>query len=509
MSGEVQEGKLIAKGGEAILERVSKWLGRPSLTAEEAAVVRAAQQENPAASVGELANEVKARLEAEAPVGVTPEQPPTGAEAAAKPAGWLRNNPKKAAAGAAGLGLASYGATGGWGDSEPAPPVGPIQPTPESGATSTTVSTTEGTKQGGPTEPVLEAPEARSPVKQALDALEAPPTFEARPLVLKDRITVVGDDGKPKEVSPEEVLNTAIKETMVTTARLAQEYKTSSNVMDKRELLEGMIRGLSMIAAGAYGLKHGVDLGGAKFDATDWTAKQQLLMQQYAAQRQAAMDDLGVRKLTYDSLRDKLNSENDRIKTIWTAESQELERAAKERDDRNKNAVIKWNAGMDMAKLTEQITQHAEDLALGYKKLQVERANSQDATEIRRLTTRMTGLGDQKKTVDAFNKTMQLREHAKGDKSIYDNQLIELNSRYFQQTGQLLLPTTFEFVTKPATVFGKEIPGTGGDSVSTGEIAKASMTARRGEGGDTSAAKPPVYQNGVKYEWNPKTGKYE
>lgn len=82
----------------------------------------------------------------------------------------------------------------------------------------------------------------------------------------KDRIKALEDEAAKLP----EARKSTWEDEVAATKAWAEEAK---NNLDKREFIEKITQAVGQLAAGWYGLKHGMDMSGLQFDKTDWQAK--------------------------------------------------------------------------------------------------------------------------------------------------------------------------------------------------------------------------------------------
>lgn len=164
-------------------------------------------------------------------------------------------------------------------------------------------------------------------------------------------------------------------------------YERTKDSNASKALWEGIIQGLGHLAAGVYGLRTGLNLGGLKFDKTDWDKKQQAAMLELQQAIDKAKDVRAVKgqKLDRDYQRslDKMKQNqqlNDQALTV-AVNNARLEDAAKERklrqsieNQRAKTELLqKALSGKDSATVTkikelEKLEKRLFDLNKAYGK---------------------------------------------------------------------------------------------------------------------------------------------
>jgi hypothetical protein len=156
-----------------------------------------------------------------------------------------------------------------------------------------------GTRQGGEPpagEPPMAEPATPTPVetgkkddKPKYDDAPKPPKLTFQPAKAKldsvvvpsvddpeyNRKMAVDVDGERVEMTPLEAQQRWAEMEALEIARKESEYRAETDAARAGALWAEIIRGVAALAAGAYGIKNGVDMSGAKFDPIDWVARQE------------------------------------------------------------------------------------------------------------------------------------------------------------------------------------------------------------------------------------------
>jgi hypothetical protein len=83
------------------------------------------------------------------------------------------------------------------------------------------------------------------------------------------------------------------------------EYATEKNAIKQKQLWESIIHGLGYLAAGVYGMKSGVNMGGLKFEPSDWASQ-------------------------YNSAKDMLDAASNNAKSVFQANKEGIEQSNKQ-----------------------------------------------------------------------------------------------------------------------------------------------------------------------------------
>ena len=195
-------------------------------------------------------------------------------------------------------------------------------------------------------------------------------------------------------------------------ARAQTAYEQTKNSDAAKALYEGIIRGIGHLAAGVYGLRTGLNLGGMQFDKTDWEAKQRANREELQQAINKAKDVRIVKgeKLdrAYQRSLDKLkqNQQLNEMALSKATTDARLEDAAKERQLRqyieNQRAIEamldraakgKDSKTVDKIKQLEKLEKRLFDLNKAYGKKETEETLELLKTETQRYQTMAKELG--------------------------------------------------------------------------------------------------------------------
>lgn len=94
-------------------------------------------------------------------------------------------------------------------------------------------------------------------------------------------------------------------------AKAASEVAGAS--IERRELIETITNAIGSVVAGMYGMKHGLDLSGAKFNKTDWNAKLDMLNKQLQQNIAVLKDQHGIDQAIIDEKKDALMQDKETL----------------------------------------------------------------------------------------------------------------------------------------------------------------------------------------------------
>lgn len=208
---------------------------------------------------------------------------------------------------------------------------------------------------------------------------------------------------------------------------IAAEYKATKDQQAKQQLWEGLISGLGAIASGMYGLKHGIDMSGVKFDRTNWDAKAAAAREDWIAGRMAAEKDYELSKSIIDQKRKgKLDN--------WEINQKLYENAAREAQRRDDMSYKSAGLGLEAQKLGAQMENWKEEAANRKAELMLKIKQGSGDKTMQNLI-----LGK----IDDFDKT--LATYGKNEDDLSLQTLKRLNGEINKLTGAPLVPeSSFE-----------------------------------------------------------------
>lgn len=208
---------------------------------------------------------------------------------------------------------------------------------------------------------------------------------------------------------------------------VAAEYKATKDQQAKQQLWEGLISGLGAIASGMYGLKHGLDMSGVKFDRTNWDAKATAAREDWIAGRMAAEKDYELSKSIIDQKRKgKLDN--------WEINQKLYENAAREAQRRDDMSYKSAGLGLEAQKLGAQMENWKEEATNRKAELMLKIKQGSGDKTMQNLI-----LGK----IDDFDKT--LATYGKNEDDLSLQTLKRLNGEINKLTGAPLVPeSSFE-----------------------------------------------------------------
>lgn len=208
---------------------------------------------------------------------------------------------------------------------------------------------------------------------------------------------------------------------------VAAEYKATKDQQAKQQLWEGLISGLGAIASGMYGLKHGIDMSGVKFDRTNWDEKAKAAREDWIAGRMAAEKDYELSKSIIDQKRKgKLDN--------WEINQKLYENAAREAQRRDEMSYKSAGLGLEAQKLGAQIENWKDEAATRKAELMIKLKESGGDKTLQKIIM---------DKIDDFDKT--LAAYGKNEDDLSLQTLKRLNGEINKLTGAPLVPeSSFE-----------------------------------------------------------------
>jgi hypothetical protein len=208
---------------------------------------------------------------------------------------------------------------------------------------------------------------------------------------------------------------------------VAAEYKLTKDQQAKAQLWEGLVNGMAAIAAGMYGMKHGLDMGGVKFNYTDWQKRADSAREDWMAGRMAAEKDYEMSKSLIEG---KKKGKYDN----WQVNQKLFENAVGEAERRDRMSAKNADLGMDTKRLNMQAQKMAEDSKIARAELMIKlKESGGDKAAQKALAERISD----------FDKTLALYGKNSDDLSLQT--LKRLNGEISQLTGAPLVPeSSFE-----------------------------------------------------------------
>jgi len=360
---------------------------------------------------------------------------------ASKAGKWNKKKAAAVAAGAVGTGGLLYGVLKDDAkDMETAPPQ-PLDDETESGYLSVTKEAT--TKAGVPDETQLSFGQLTEYMIEP-DLEEVPNLDPAKIPDMKEAISEY---------------NRVVNEAMTLYRQEKKDIKT-------KQLWEGIIHGVALMAAGAYGLKTGNYATGVKFDPTDWSAQLTASRAELEAGLNQARTVLDISDKQAERERQVWESNRQRRKDIIDANAQVRKNVLE--DKQFKAMVQKGN--IDIKMKTKELEQEDKKIAI----MEADK-KAQAASAMAKFSTTATD-----KESKVMKEVMKL---------LYDNELKDAGAQkeavmaaasMLQEAGMQLPP---DFITKPGLIYGT-------NSVTPSELMERITRLRYGTGGDTASPKP-------------------
>jgi hypothetical protein len=362
----VEAGALVPAGPRGLVPPTTAAKARPALDHAPSTDVNpvAARYEEPAQSTALARTTQPEVMDAEI-VGGTPPPPGVG---------------KKVAAGAALLGGA--GATSYWAskDDEPAEP----SPKP-----------VEDSAQGA--DPLAgakmpEPPAAPGGQIKADDFVRNLPSWKPAAYAgpgapeLTDAVTIDG-----KQVRPVDLMAKAQQDLVAATNKLAAEYRAERDTLKQRELFEGIVQAVGHLAAGWYGMRHGVDMSGVKFNVTDWVSQQEALRRHYDALGGMEKDKFGAAEKT-------AAAGERQIEQDWRRNSQLYEAAVRKWNADNENSFRSWQGQVKDVELKNQVTHWNKQAELEEQRIQAALLKGETEASRKDLLDKLRQLAEDKKS---------------------------------------------------------------------------------------------------------------
>lgn len=119
---------------------------------------------------------------------------------------------------------------------------------------------------------------AKEPVKEPVkEVVEEPEPKSIKDVDLSKRVVVEDED---EVISP---LEKSLNQLQAANAAAVDEYRKEKSNIKRRQMWEAIVNGVGLMAAGAYGLKTGLNMGGLKLDKTNWDAEYRAAKSMYDA----------------------------------------------------------------------------------------------------------------------------------------------------------------------------------------------------------------------------------
>lgn len=169
------------------------------------------------------------------------------------------------------------------------------------------------------------------------------------PITIRDGETgdvVLDENGQPKTMTPAAAIQAYAEMQAREINQKYAEYRKEADQARAGALWAEVIRGVAALAAGAYGMRHGVDMSGVKFDPIDWIARQE-------AARRGHETAVASTKDKYDALSkaaaaseaaDKAVFQQDmaRVQALTAQNQDAIQQANSENAAREANARLKF-----------------------------------------------------------------------------------------------------------------------------------------------------------------------
>lgn len=221
-----------------------------------------------------------------------------------------------------------------------------------------------------------------------------------------------------KQVEPQDqstaVLKQALDEHRGVMNSLVAEYKAAKSDIDRRELWEGIVQGLALMASGLYGLRNNVDMSGVKLSPTDWEDKRKLELAQLREFSDQADKQFGNSKDYATSLHQQAKEEGDRLDKDWAQNAKLYEAAARAYNEKVGETAKVWETKYQDAHLQNDVAYKKAELSLQSAKLEDMAKRTENQAQKAQLLQRAKTSDQAAKMLTNFNAGMA---RAAGEKS--------------------------------------------------------------------------------------------
>lgn len=188
---------------------------------------------------------------------------------------------------------------------------------------------------------------------------------------------LLDDQGAPKKVTGLEAFQQYAEWQAAELNRQYAEYKREADAAKSAAMWTEILRGVAALGMGMYGMKHGVDMSGYKFDPIDWVARQE-------AERRGYEAGVVTTKEKYKALADVAARRDDQDAADFTRNMQRLA-AIEAKNDR----IIRQNQAAHQQKTDkDRLKLETSRVALEWRKLGA--AGKVDKPEVVKLKTAVT-----------------------------------------------------------------------------------------------------------------------
>lgn len=193
------------------------------------------------------------------------------------------------------------------------------------------------------------------------------PQFTESTMVIRDPATgevVTDEQGQAKRMTGLEAFQKYAELQARDIDRQTQEYRAEKDAAKAAAMWTEILRGIAALGAGMYGIKHGVDMSGYKFDPIDWVARQEAERKGYESgvastrEKYQALSDVAKAHTESDAL--EFNRRMQKFQAIEAKNANELARMNADRDyeiQRKRLANEAWSIGAQWAAVNAKASQ--------------------------------------------------------------------------------------------------------------------------------------------------------
>jgi hypothetical protein len=184
-------------------------------------------------------------------------------------------------------------------------------------------------------------------------------------LKLPDTINING-----QEVRPIDLMQHAQERLEASLNSLADQYRKEGDALKQREIWEGLVQGIGLIAAGAYGMHNGVDMSGVKFQPTDWVAQQESARRKFDALSGMEKDKYGAAEKTAAVADKDLQQRRTDEEQRWGRNAKIYETAATAYNAEQDAGFKRWQGAVEGVKINNQVAEWKQQMQLGEDRIQ-------------------------------------------------------------------------------------------------------------------------------------------
>lgn len=204
----------------------------------------------------------------------------------------------------------------------------------------------------------------------------------------------------------------------------ALEYKKSKDDIAKSQLWEGIVNAVGAIASGMYGIRTGTDMGGVKFNKTDW------MQQIKSAQDELQLGMLRAEK-DYNVAKEAVDARKKGKLDHWQINQKLYENAKAEVDQRNAQKMKKAEFGLDIQKASSSLENMKNELDLKRKELMLKAMETTGETNKQRIRQQL-------EKAKEFNNALE--DYSKDDSQFNLERLRRINTEASSLGASLVNP---------------------------------------------------------------------